>query len=185
MRGAGSSNKCLERSVQGYTSRSCPCSSSGKSFFSLPFRCFIFSHYMLFQATPNKKELITMGPFEALKRFPVFVARNMGPNVGEPPMLGQDEKVRTPKDYFMTDMFAVKRSTFVDRDDARLIQVAQAPRLTCGDVTKFGQYLASQIQASSKDVSYIICLSHNCVFFHLCVCRGEILTRHMLASCKN
>ena len=140
---------------------------------------------MLFQATPNKKELITMGPFEALKRFPVFVARNMGPNVGEPPMLGQDEKVRTPKDYFMTDMFAVKRSTFVDRDDARLIQVAQAPRLTCGDVTKFGQYLASQIQASSKDVSYIICLSHNCVFFHLCVCRGEILTRHMLASCKN
>ena len=89
-------------------------------------------------------------------------------------MLGQDETVRTPKEYFMTDMFAVKRSTFVDRDDARLIQVAQAPRLTCGDVTKFGQYLASQIQASSKDVSilfvYLITL---CFFSFVCLQRGN------------
>ena len=98
----------------------------------------------------------------------------------------QDQEAKTSATYFTTDMFAVQNDAFTDRGDARFVQTAQAPRLTGSDVTKIGQYLAAQIQASSKDVSYL-CLSYT-VFFLIWydnACREETPNRHMLASCNN
>lgn len=129
---------------------------------------------------PTKKELITMGPFEALQRFPVFVSRTMGPHIMEKSMLlAEDQDAQTtPANYFATDMFSVHKSAFTDRGDARFIQTGHAPRLTSSDVTKIGQYLAAQIQASGKDVSYIILsVSSQC---NLYVCRGEYPRQNML-----
>ena len=120
-----------------------------------------------------------MGPFEALQRFPVFVSRTMGPNIMEKSMLlAEDQEAHTPANYFATDMFSVHKSAFTDRGDSRFSQTGHAPRLTSSDVTKIGQYLAAQIQASGKDVSYIILsVSSQC---NLYVCRGEYPRQNML-----
>ena len=106
----------------------------------------------------HTKELVDMGLAEASEKYPVYVSRVVGHDADPKFMLAVGESVEKPEEYFMTDMFSVRKEAFINRTDARFqktFNFHQVPRLTGDDVSTFGKYLAAQVNASSdNDVSY-------------------------------